>query len=64
MLDKYNIISASVSEAIEKIPADEKDYRQCSFMCFTLYSHSIERADQHIADIEIPSSLPTRMHPV
>ena len=33
-------------------------------MCFTLYSHSIQRADQHIANIEIPSYLPTRIHPV
>ena len=33
-------------------------------MCFTLYSHSIPRVDQHIANIEIPSCLPTRMHPV
>ena len=46
MLDKYNITSASVSEAVEKIPTDEKDYRKFSFMCFTLHSHSIERADQ------------------
>ena len=46
MLDKDNIISASVSEAVEKIPTDEKDYR--SFMCFTLHSHTIQRADQHI----------------
>ena len=53
MLDKDNIISTSVSEAVEKIPTDEKDYRKCSFMCFTLYSHSIQRADQHIANIEI-----------
>ena len=44
MLDKYNIISTSVSEAVEKIPTDEKDYRKCTFMCFTLYSHSIQRA--------------------
>ena len=64
MLDKYNIISTSVSEAVEKIPTDEKDYRKCSFMYFTLYSHSIQRAVQHIANIEIPSCLPTRMHPV
>ena len=42
MLDKYNIISTSVSEAVEKIPTDEKDYRKCSFMCFTLYSHSMQ----------------------
>ena len=53
MLDNDNIISTSVSEAVEKIPTDEKDYRKCSFMCFTLYSHSIQRADQHIANIEI-----------
>ena len=53
MLNKDNIISTSVSEAVEKIPTDEKDYRKCSFMCFTLYSHSIQRADQHIANIEI-----------
>ena len=63
MSDKYNIINASVSEAVEKIPTDENDYRKCSFMCFTLrshsiqratlYSHSIQRADQHIANIEI-----------
>ena len=53
MLDKDNVISTSVSEAVEKIPTDEKDYRKCSFMCFTLHSHSIQRADQHIANIEI-----------
>ena len=39
MLDKYNIISTSVSEAVEKIATDEKDYRKCSFMCVTLHSH-------------------------
>ena len=64
MLDKYNIISTSVSEAVEKIPTDEKDYRKYSFMCFTLYSHSMQWADQHIANIEIPSCFPTRMHSV
>ena len=63
MLDKYNIISTSVSGAVEKIPADEKDYRKCSFMCFTLHSHSIQRADQHIANSR-NSCLPTRIHPV
>ena len=64
MLDKDNIISTSVSEAVEKILTDEKYYRKCSFMCFTLNSHSIQRADQHIANIEIPRCLPSRMHPV
>ena len=63
MLDKDNIRSRSVWEAVEKIPTGEKDYLKCSFMCFTLhsysiqratlYSHSIERADQHIANMEI-----------
>ena len=53
MLDKGNIISTSVSEAIDKIPTDEKDYRKYPFMWFTLYSHSIQRADQHIANIAI-----------
>ena len=35
-----NIISTSVLEAVEKITTDEKDYCKCSFMCFTLHSHS------------------------
>ena len=48
MLHNDNIISTSVSEAVEKIPTDEKDYCKCSFMCFTLHSHSIQRADQHM----------------
>ena len=47
MLDKDNIINASVSEAFEKIPIDEKDYRKCAFMSFALYRHNIQRADQH-----------------
>ena len=59
MLDKYNIISTSVSEVVEKIPTDEKDNRKCSFMCFTLHSHNIQRANT-----ETPSFVPTRMHPV
>ena len=45
MLDNYNIISTSVPESVEKIPTDEKDCRECSFMCFTLHSHSIQIAD-------------------
>ena len=53
MLDKDNIISTGVSEAVEKAPADVKDYQKCSFVCFTLYSHNIQGADQHIANIEI-----------
>ena len=50
MLDKDNIISTRVSEAVEKIPTDEKDHRKCFFMLFTLHSHSIQRADQHVAN--------------
>ena len=30
MLDKYNIISTSVSETVEKISTYEKDYCKCS----------------------------------
>ena len=52
MLDKDNIISKSASEAVGKIPTDEKDYRKCSFMCFTLHNHGIQRADQYIVNIE------------
>ena len=40
MLDNNYIIRTSVSEATEKIPANKKDYRKCSFMCFALRSHS------------------------
>ena len=53
MLDNDNIISTSISEAVEKIPTDVKDYRKCFFMCFTLHSHSIQRVDQHIPIVEI-----------
>ena len=60
MLNNDNIISKSVSEAVEKIPTDEKDYSKCSFMCFTL--HSIQGADQHIANSR-NSCLPTWIHP-
>ena len=49
MLDKLNIVSTSVSEAVERISTDEKDYRKCSFMCFSLHSYSIQIADKHIA---------------
>ena len=63
MLDNDNIVSTSVSEAAEKIPTDEKDYRKCSFTCFTLHCHSRQRADQHIANSR-NSCLPSRMHPM
>ena len=63
MLEKDNIIRTSASEAVEKVPTDEKDYRKCSFICFTLHSYSIERAEQHIANSR-NSCLPTRIHPI
>ena len=44
MLDNDNVISTSASEAVEKITTDEKDYRECSFTSFNLYSHSIQTA--------------------
>ena len=40
MLHNDNIISGSVSEAVEKIPTDEKDYSKCSFMYLTSHSHN------------------------
>ena len=34
MLDNDIVISASVSEAVEKIPTDEKDCCKCSFVFY------------------------------
>ena len=49
MLDDDNIRrSPSVSKAVEKIPTDEKDYRICSFMCFTSHSHSSYKEQTNI----------------
>ena len=61
MLDKDSIISTSVSETVEKIPTDEKNYRKWFVMCFTLHSRNIQRGDQHSSR---NSCLPTRIHPV
>ena len=61
MLDNDNIISASVWEAVEKIPTDEKDYCKCFFMCFNLHSYSMQRADHANGR---NSCLTTRIHPV
>ena len=41
MLDDDNIISSNVSETVEKIPTNGKDYHKWLFMHFSLYSHSI-----------------------
>ena len=62
MSDKDSNIRTSVSEAVEKILRDEKDYRKCSFMCFTLDSYK-EQTIQYIANSTNGCS-PTRIHPV
>ena len=49
MLHNDNIISTSVSEAVEKIPTDEKDYRKCSFIVYFAQPQQLQRVDQHIA---------------
>ena len=59
MLHNDNIISTSVSEAVEKIPTDEKDYRKCSFA----QSQQLQRVDQHTVN-SINSCLPARIHSV
>ena len=63
MLDKDNIISTRISEAVEKIPTDEKDYRKCSFIVYFAQPQQLQRVDQHIANSR-NSCLPTRIHPV
>ena len=50
MLHNDNIIRTSVLEAVEKILTDVKDYRKCTFICFTLHSHSMQRGHQHTAN--------------
>ena len=64
MLDNDNIIT-SVSEAVEKIPTDEKDYHKWSFMvfCFAQLKHTKSRPTYIIANSR-NSCLPTRIHPV
>ena len=56
-------MSTSVSEAVEKIPTDEKDYRKCSFIVYFAQPQQLQRVDQHIAN-SINSCLPTRIHSV
>ena len=63
MLDNGNIISTSVSEAVEKIPRDEKDYHKCSFIVYFAQSQQLQRVDQHTAN-SINSCLPARIHSV
>ena len=63
MLHNDNIISTSVSEAVEKIPTDEKDYRKCSFIVYFAQSQQLQRVDQHTAN-SINSCLPAGIHSV
>ena len=63
MLHNDNVISTSVSEAVEKIPIDEKDYHTCSFIVYFAQSQQLQRVDQHIAN-SINSCLSTRIHSV
>ena len=44
MLDKDNIKSTGVPEAVEKIPTDEKDYRKCSFMCLLCTATAVTKS--------------------
>ena len=61
MLHNDNIISTSVSEAVEKIPTDEKDYHKCSFIVYFAQPQQLQRVYQHIAS-GINSCLSTRIH--
>ena len=63
MLENDNIISSNFSEVVEEIPTDEKHYRKCLFLCFTLHSHRMKRAGQHVANSKNSCS-PTRIHPM
>ena len=63
MLDKDNIRRTSISEAVEKIPTDEKDYRKCFFIVYFAQPQQLHRVDQHIGN-SINSCLPTRIHSV
>ena len=49
MLDNDNIIT-SASEAVEKIPTDEKDHRKCSFIVYFAQPQQLQREDQLIAN--------------
>ena len=68
MLDNDNIISTSVSEAVEKIPTDEKDHRNaplCVLLCTaTAYKQHTKLIVYHAIANSRSSCLPTRLHPV
>ena len=48
MLYKDNIISTSVSEAVEKILTHEKDYPKCSFICALLCTATAYKEQNNI----------------
>ena len=64
MLNNDNIITR-VSEAVEKIPTDEEDYRKWFFMvfCFAQPQHTKSRATYIIANSR-NSCLPSMIHSV
>ena len=43
MLHNDNIINTTVSEAVEKIPTDEKDDRKFSFMCLLCIATAVTK---------------------
>ena len=64
MLHNDNIISTSVSEAIEKIPVDAKRLSQMLLYVFYFAQpQQLQRVDQHTANSR-NTCLPTRIHPV
>ena len=65
MLDNDNIISTSVSEAVKRIPTDDKDYRKSFFIAFYFVQpqHTKSRPTCIVANSK-NSCLPTRIYVV
>ena len=59
-----DIISTSASEAVEKIPADEKDYRKCSFIAYFAQPQELPKSRPTYRQQYINSCLPTRIYSV
>ena len=65
MLDNDNIISTSVSEAVETIPKNEKDYRKYSFIVFHFVQpQQTKGRPTYIVASSRNSCLPTTTYPV
>ena len=62
MLDNDNIISTSVSDAVEKIPTDERLSQMLLYVFYFVQSQQLQRSDQRIANSR-NSYLPLRIHP-